>query len=143
MPGFGKPDMYLDAELQKTRLQNGVWAWAISPVKYIQEAVRNCAARLVANYGGRFRLPKKAENPFTMGYDPELHTSPELDPGAVSYYLININVIRWMIELGRIDIIMKLSLFSSHVALPKEGHLDAAVHVMAPCWSEIQFQTGV
>ena len=29
------------------------------------------------NYGGRFTLPKKIENPFKMGYDLELDTSPE------------------------------------------------------------------
>ena len=33
--------------------------------------------------------------------------------------------------MGRIDIITKMSLLSSHVALPKEGRLEAAIHVMA------------
>ena len=36
-----------------------------------------------------------------------------------------------MIELGRIGIITKLSLLSSHIALSRERHLEAAVHVMA------------
>ena len=36
-----------------------------------------------------------------------------------------------MIELRRIDIITEVLLLSSHVALPREGHLEAAVHVMA------------
>ena len=49
-------------------------------------------------------MPKKAQNPFKMGYDPEMDTSPELDPDAISYYLIIIGIPRWMIELGRIDI---------------------------------------
>ena len=66
-----------------------------------------------------------------MGYDPELDTSPELDSDAMSYYLTLIGILRWMIELGRIYIITKVSLLSSHVALPREGHLDAAVHAMA------------
>ena len=30
-----------------------------------------------------------------------------------------------------IDIITKVSLLSSHVGLPKDGHLEAAVHIMA------------
>ena len=30
-----------------------------------------------------------------------------------------------------IDIITEVSLLSSHVAFPREGHLEAAVHVMA------------
>ena len=35
------------------------------------------------------------------------------------------------VELGRMDIIMEVLLLSSHVALPREGHLEAAVHIMA------------
>ena len=30
-------------------------------------------------------MPKKAENPFKMGYDQEFDTSLELDPDAASY----------------------------------------------------------
>ena len=80
---------------------------------------------LETNNGGRFRLPKKAENPFKMGYDPVLNTSPELDSDAASSYL------RWLIKLGRIDIITKVSLLLSHGALLGEGHLDATLYVMA------------
>ena len=76
-------------------------------------------------------MPNKAENPFKIGYDPELDINPELDPDAVSYYLTVIGILRWMIELGRIDIITEVSLLSSHMALPIEGHLEAGVHVMA------------
>ena len=35
-----------------------------------------------------------------------------------------------MIKLGRIDIITKVSLLSSNLALSREGHLEAASHVM-------------
>ena len=75
-------------------------------------------------------MPQKAKNPFKIGYDPELDTSPALDPDAVSYYLTCIGVLWWMIELGKIDIITELLFLSSHVALLREGHLEAAVHVM-------------
>ena len=61
-------------------------------------------------------MPKKAENSFKMQYDPELDTSPELDPDAASYNLT--------------DIITKVLSLSSHVALHREEHLEAAVHVM-------------
>ena len=37
-----KPDMYIGANLCKTRLHNAVWAWAMCSVRYVQEAVRNC-----------------------------------------------------------------------------------------------------
>ena len=34
--GYGEPDICLGLKLFKTRLHNGVWAWTMSPVKYIQ-----------------------------------------------------------------------------------------------------------
>jgi hypothetical protein len=35
-----------------------------------------------------------------------------------------------MCEIGRIDIATDVSLLSSHLAYPQEGHLDAALHIM-------------
>jgi hypothetical protein len=40
-----------------------------------------------------------------------------------------ISVLRWMIELGRIDIYYKISLLSQYLALPRQGHLEAVYHV--------------
>ena len=75
-------------------------------------------------------MPKKEENPFKMDFDPDLDTSPELGPGTASYHLTFIVILRWLIKLGRINIITKVSLLSFYIALPREGHLEAAVHVM-------------
>ena len=79
-PVFGNLDVYLGAKLHKTRLHNGVWAWAMSPTKYVQEAVKNCTNHLFSNYGGKCRMPKKVENPFKMG-------SSELDPDESFYFM--------------------------------------------------------
>jgi hypothetical protein len=35
------------------------------------------------------------------------------------------------VELGRVDIITEVSTLASHMALPREGHLDAALHVFS------------
>ena len=41
-PGtIGDPDIYLGGKLRKVQLNNGVWAWGMSPSKYVQDAVRN------------------------------------------------------------------------------------------------------
>jgi hypothetical protein len=37
---------------------------------------------------------------------------------------------RWMVELGRIDIATEVSMLSSYLACPCEGHLENALHVM-------------
>ena len=39
-------------------------------------------------------MPKKAENPFKMCYDPELDTSQKVDPDAAYYYLTIIGILR-------------------------------------------------
>jgi hypothetical protein len=35
-----------------------------------------------------------------------------------------------MVELGYIDIATEVSMLSSHLAYPREGHLENALHVM-------------
>ena len=64
----------------------------MSSARYIQEAVSNCTSDLTLNYGGRFRMHRKEKNPYKKGYDPDFDTSPELDPGAVSFYLTIIGI---------------------------------------------------
>jgi hypothetical protein len=36
-----------------------------------------------------------------------------------------------MVELGRIDIVTEVSLLSSHLMYPHEGHLETALHMMS------------
>ena len=41
-----------------------------------------------------------------------------------------IGVMRWMVEIGRIDIATEFSLLPSHLAYPREGHFECALHMM-------------
>ena len=54
--GYGKPNMYLGDNLHETRLHNGVWAWAMSPKKNVQEAVRIWAVHLLLYFRNRLGL---------------------------------------------------------------------------------------
>jgi hypothetical protein len=122
--------MYLGAKLKITQLNNGVWAWGMSPSKYIKEAVSNCKKHLKENYDDRYTLPTQTADPFLMGYEPELDKTPTLDPDRATYYQSIIGIMRWMCKIGRIDITTEVLLLSSHLAYPREGHLDAALHIM-------------
>jgi hypothetical protein len=42
-----------------------------------------------------------------------------------------IGVLRWMIKLGRIDIMVSIAMLSRYLANPREGHLGEAIHVFA------------
>ncbi len=65
----GNPSMYLGAKLKLTQMSNGVYAWGMSPTKYIKEAISNCEKHLKTNYDSRYAMPTQAANPFVMGYE--------------------------------------------------------------------------
>ena len=126
-PGsIADPDIYLGAKLRRVKLPNLVEAWAISPSKYVQEAVRNVKEKLAKD--GR-KLPKRVNAPMPRDYVPELDTSAELSPNEAAYFQSQIGILRWCVEIGRIDIITEVSMLASHLALPRQGHLDAVYHV--------------
>jgi hypothetical protein len=80
---------------------------------------------------GDHKMLKKASGPSTGGYKPDLDKNPELDPIRVNLYQYQIGILRWCVELGRIDIITDVSMLSTHFLLPREGHLEALLHVFA------------
>jgi hypothetical protein len=118
------PDIYLSAKLKLTRPENGIWAWGLSPSKYVAQAVKNCAKHLTNKLNNRFCLPRQADNPLPYDYCPELDLSDPLNPECSSFYQHLIGVMRWMVELGHIDIATEVSLLSSCLAYPCKGHLE-------------------
>ena len=67
-------------------------------------------------------MPKRAENPFSIGYCPELDVSPVLGPDETSYYQSLIRVMMLMVQLKNIDINTEVFLQLSHLAMPRKGH---------------------
>jgi hypothetical protein len=127
----GDPNIYLGTKLKMTRLDNGIWAWGLSPSKYATQAVKKCAKHQAHKLNNRFCLPQRADNPFSYDFCPELDLSDPLDPECSSFYQHIIGVMRWMVELGHIDIATEVSLPSSHFAYPCKGHLKTALHMMS------------
>ena len=82
------------------------------------------------NKDGR-KLVKRATTPFLFNYRPEVDNSPELSPEDASYYQSLIGILRWMVELGRVDICCEVSMMSTQLALPREGHLEAVLHIFS------------
>ena len=65
-----------------------------------------------------------------MAYKPETDLTTPLIPEIESYYQSLIGVMRWMVDIGRIDIATEVSLLSSHNAYSREGHFEIVLHVM-------------
>ena len=60
-----------------------------------------------------------------------MNTSLLLEPDEASYYMRIIGIMRWMVELGRVDIATEVSQLSSFMAMPLKGHLVNSLHVMS------------
>jgi hypothetical protein len=126
---MGDPSIYLGCKLSLHRMPNGVTAWLQSPSKYIQEAVKNAETYFIAEYDMPFK--KKVTAPFTSNYRPELDNSEELNAEKATRFQSDIGILRWIVEIGRIDIITEVSLLASHLALPRLGHLMQVWHIYA------------
>ena len=130
-----EPDQYLGADIRKVHFDDNSYAWTMGSTSYIKNAVKNIKARLQED-GYRFN-PKlsdpsySARNPFSSNdYRPELDTSVECTPSQIQFYQNIIGILRWLVELGRIDIGYEVSLLSSYLALPRTGHLNQALHIV-------------
>ena len=67
----------------------------------------------------------------STAYHPSEDVSKEMDIRGVQYYQELIGVLRWAIEIGRVDILLEISLLSSHLAMPRIGHLQAVYQVFS------------
>lgn len=123
---IGPPKLYLGGKLSLVQLDSGMNAWGISSSQYVQAAVKNVEKHLE---GKNKQLPKRCETPMTTSYCQELDVSRELDSEEAVYYMSLIGILIWMVELGRIDICLEVSLLSSHLALPRDGHMDQVLHI--------------
>ena len=79
----------------------------------------------------KYFLPKKAPSPMTTDYRAEIDVSPELNAADAAYYQSLIGVVRWMVELERVDICTEVLMLSSCLALPREGHLLQLFHMFS------------
>lgn len=125
---IGPPDIYLGGKLRRVVLENGSKAWAFGSSQYVQNAVKNVEEYLK---GCGESLPARASSPISNNYRPEVDVTEELEGEAASYYHSLIGVLRWIVELGRVDIDVEVSMMSSHLALPRKGHLQQLFHIFA------------
>jgi hypothetical protein len=101
----------------------------MSPAKYVAESIKTVESYLEKNYDKK--LPKRVSGPLPTNYRPELDVTEELVGDELSYFHSQIGILRWIVELGRIDIIAEVSCLASCLALPRKGHLEAVFHLFA------------
>ena len=128
----GPPTRYLGADVERVTRpgdNTGREYWSFSAHTYVRNAVRN--VKLLLQEEGR-SLKSTAKAPFSsMTYRPEMDVTEECNADESSRYSQLIGVLRWAVELGRLDIYIEVALLSQHLALPRVGHLEAVYHIFA------------
>ena len=119
------PDMYLGAQLGTMQVE-GNERWFMSSEKYVKSAIQNIEETLQKT-GQRF--PSKCKTPLAYGYRPEVDVTPELKADGLQRYQELIGILHWAVQLGRVDILMETSMMSTHLAMPRQGHLEQVHHI--------------
>lgn len=59
-----------------------------------------------------------------INYHPELNVTPHLQGEEIQFFQSQISILRWMIELGRLDICINVALLSSYLTTRRQGHME-------------------
>ena len=71
-----------------------------------------------------YDYPAQCYTLMSTDYLPELDTTDELKSDGVQYYQELIGILRWAVELRRVDILLETALMSTYMASPRVGHLN-------------------
>ena len=94
-------------------------------VDLCQKCVKAAVLNLEATLAKRdMQLPTSSYK-IPTNYHPSEDISNDLNESGVQKYQELIGKLRWEVEIGRVDILMKVALLSSHLALPRSGHLQS------------------
>jgi hypothetical protein len=126
----GPPTRYLGATVKQWTFDgdDDKKRWGLSSEEYVQLAIKNVETEL-EKIGKA--LSNKVTTPMPSGYRPELDVSQLLGDAQANYYQNLMGVLRWAVELGRIDINFGVSCLARHLVMPRAGHLQATLHMFA------------
>ena len=102
--------------------------------QYVREAVKHVKDKL-KNNGFEFNrklsdVNYSPQQPFTtQSYRPELDATLNCNDDEAIYYQNLIGVLRWIVELGRIDKNYEVDVLSQYLASPRRGHILQALYV--------------
>jgi hypothetical protein len=123
------PTTYLGATIKESSIPNETRkVWSMNCIQYLKEAIKNVELELSKS---GHRLRGKPSTPMQTGHRPELDVSSVLGPDQANYFQSLIGILRWAVKLGRINIHIDVALLSSHLAEPRLGHLEQALHIFS------------
>ena len=128
MKDIGEPTRYLGATIGKYELEDFV-TWYISAEDYLEKAIPNIEERF-----GKLEtlFPKsKLGAPASSDYHPEIDETTQLDDDTTSLYQSYIGILRWAVEISRIDLAHTAATMAKFMASPRAGHLIGLLKAFA------------
>jgi hypothetical protein len=127
------PAEYLGSDIKEFIIptvngENTESCWSMSANTYVKRDVAD-VVRTLDEVGQR--LKTRVTTPMATGYRPELDAIPGLDERKTNYFQGLIGILQWIVELGRVDIMVAVAMLSRFLASPREGHLEQAFHIFA------------
>ena len=131
----GIPKRFLGSDIRSKQYidDNGhnKLCWAFGSDSYVKDACKIAEDQMKKN-GVSYPSTRRhgSSSPFSnQSYRPELDSSDFCDPKLTTMFQNLIGVLRWIVELGRIDIQLETSLLSQYLAQPRRGHLEQACNI--------------
>ena len=129
-----EPKIYLGANIRKWNVMdehgNESQCWAMSSQSYAKEAVGIVEGQMRKH---NMSYPSSRRHGFkspfsSSSYRPELDYSDLCSEELATMYIGLIRMLRWMCELGRVDILHETALLSQYMVSPIMGHLLQAIN---------------
>jgi hypothetical protein len=129
------PKLYLGTDVKKWKFSGedgqGSECWALGSDSYLKEALRVCN-KLMVEHDLKFTSTKRhgRKTPFSNhGYRPELDDTLYCNSELLTVYQNLIGILRWICELGRMDILHETSILSQYLSQPRIGHLQQVLNI--------------
>ena len=132
----GPPTRYLGAQIGQYEFEDGSKAWFMSAQLYLQQAIKEVET-LWGPMHKLFRDRGSLDTPLPAGVHPELDDSPMLDDDDTQLYQSYVGLLRWAVELGRVDIAHSAGVMARFSAAPRQGHLYYVLRILAYCKKHI------
>ena len=132
----GPPKRYLGAEVGRYSIGTKQ-TWYMSARLYLREAIKE-VERTWGPLEKLFNNRGKLDIPLPTGYHPELDTSKILDEDSTQLYQSYVGIIRWAVEIGRIDICMSAGTMARFSSMPRQGHMFHVLRILAYCKKHLE-----
>ena len=128
----GEPTRYLGAEVGKHDVNSdGTATWYMSARLYLKQAI----LEIERKWGNITKLfPRQVlDTPMLAGSHPELDTTDFLDDEDTQLYQSYVGVLRWAVELGRVDLAHAAGVMARFSAAPRQGHMVDIIRIFCYC----------